>query len=98
LDVPLSKTRVYEIVQEVATRIPDLRREQVFQGVKTAALGADLTSVKCAGKWLHLGLSVDALTGLVFTIDELAAEDAQALKAWTLPIAKPRGSSGAGDR
>ncbi len=77
LGVPLSKTRVYEIVQEVATRIPDLRREQVFQGVKTAALGADLTSVKCAGKWLHLGLSVDALTGLVLTIDELAAEDAR---------------------
>jgi transposase-like protein len=46
LGVPLSKSRVYEIVQEVATRIPDLKREQVFEGVKTVALGADLTSVK----------------------------------------------------
>jgi transposase-like protein len=92
LGVPLSKTRVYEIVQEVATRIPDLKGEQVFQGVKTAALGADLTSVKCAGKWLHLGLSVDALTGLVLTIDELAAEDAQALKAWIEPIAQSVGA------
>jgi len=60
--------------------------------VKTAALGADLTSVKCAGKWLHLGLSVDALTGLVLTIDELAAEDAQALKAWIEPIARRVGA------
>jgi hypothetical protein len=28
--------------------------------VKTAALGGDLTSVKCAGQWLHLGLTVDS--------------------------------------
>ena len=39
LGVPLSKTRVYETVQAVAARIPGLKREQVFQGVKTTALG-----------------------------------------------------------
>ncbi len=38
LGVPLSKTRVYEIVQATAARIPDLKREQVFQSVKTKAL------------------------------------------------------------
>src|SRR5712692_523748 len=92
LGVPLSKTRVYEIVQATAARIPDLKRDQVFQGMKTKALGGDLTSVKCAGQWLHLGLSVDALTGLVLTIDELAAEDAQALKAWIEPIAESVGT------
>jgi transposase-like protein len=92
LGVPLSKTRVYEIVQAVASRIPDLKREQVFQGVKTAALGADLTSVKCAGKWLHLGLSVDAVSGLVLTIDELAGEDAATLTAWIAPIAQAVGA------
>jgi acyl-CoA synthetase (AMP-forming)/AMP-acid ligase II len=92
LGVPLSKTRVYEIVQVVALRIPDLKREQVFQGVKTPALGADLTSVKCAGQWLHLGLSVDALTGVVLTIDARASEDAAALKAWIEPIANSVGA------
>src|SRR5947207_9036167 len=76
LGVPLSKTRVYEIVQAAATRVPGLKREQVFQGVKTKALGGDLTSVKCAGQWLHLGLTVDSLSGLALTIDEVSAEDA----------------------
>jgi transposase IS66 family protein len=92
LGVPLSKTRVYEVVQEVASRVPGLKREQVFQSVKTKAVGADLTSVKCAGRWLHLGLSVDALTGLVLTIDELTAEDTQTLQAWIEPIAHQVGA------
>ena len=64
----------------------------MFQGVKTPALGADLTSVKCAGQWLHLGLSVDAIRGVVLTIDALAAEDAAALKAWIEPITSSVGA------
>jgi hypothetical protein len=92
LGVPLSKTHVYETVQAVAARVPGLKREQVFQGVKTAALGSDLTSVKCAGQWLHLGLTADSLTGLALTIDEVSAEDAQALKAWIEPIAASVGA------
>lgn len=92
LGVPLSKTHVYETVQAAARRIPDMKREQVFAGVSTKAVGADLTSVKCAGAWLHLGLSVDAVSGLVLTIDELKTEDAQALKAWIEPIAQSVGA------
>src|SRR2546423_7342439 len=92
LGVPLSKTRVYETVQAVAARVPGLKREEVFQGVKTKAMGGDLTSVKCAGQWLHLGLSVDSLSGLVLTIDEVTAEDAATLKAWIEPIAASVGA------
>jgi transposase-like protein len=92
LGVPLSKTEVYETVQAVAARVPGLQRDQVFGGIKTKAMGADLTSVRCAGQWLHLGLSVDALSGLVLTIDELSAEDATALQAWIEPIAKSVGA------
>jgi transposase-like protein len=92
LDVPLSKTEVYETVQAVARKVPGLKREQVFEGRKTAALGSDLTSVKCRGQWLHLGLSVDALSGLVLTIDELSAEDAATLKAWLEPIVQQVGA------
>jgi hypothetical protein len=90
--VPLSKTHVYEIVQAAARRIPDMKRDRVFAGVKTKAVGGDLTSVKCAGQWLHLGLSVDAISGLVLTIDELGVEDAKALKEWIEPIAKSVGA------
>lgn len=92
LGVPLCKTEVYETVQAVAARVPGLKREQVFEGVKTKALGGDLTSVKCAGKWLHLGLTVDSLTGLALTIDEVSSEDAAALKAWIDPIAASVGA------
>ncbi len=60
--------------------------------VKTKALGGDLTSVKCAGQWLHLGLTADSLSGLALTIDEAAAEDAQTLKAWIEPIAASGGA------
>src|SRR2546421_12858516 len=69
LGVPLSKTAVYDAVQAVARRIPGMKREQVFADVKTKAVGGDLTSVKCAGKWLHLGISVDAIAGFALTID-----------------------------
>src|SRR5205085_620052 len=92
LGVPPSKTRVYETVQAAAARVPGLKREEVFQGVKTTALGGDLTSVKCAGQWLHLGLSVDSLSGMTLTIDEVSAEDAASLKAWIEPIAASVGA------
>jgi hypothetical protein len=51
-------------------------------------MGGDLTSVKCNGEWLHLGLTVDDTTGLVLTIDELPAEDAETIQAWLEPIAE----------
>jgi transposase-like protein len=92
LGAPLSKTEVYQTVQAVAARVPGLKREEVFQGVKTNALGGDLTSVKCAGQWLHLGLTVDSLSGLALTIDAVAAEDAQTLKDWIEPIAASVGA------
>jgi transposase-like protein len=92
LGVPLSKTEVYNTVQEVARRIPDMKRGRVFGEVKTKAVGGDLTSVKCAGQWLHLGISVDAIAGLALTIDELGAEDAKTLKEWMEPIAQSVGA------
>lgn len=51
-----------------------------------------MTSVKCAGQWLHLGLTVDSLSGLALTIDEVSAEDAATLKAWIDPIAHSVGA------
>ncbi len=46
LGVYLCKSRIYDAVQETAQRVPGLKRDQVFAGVKTPALGGDLTSVK----------------------------------------------------
>ncbi len=92
IGVQLSKTAVYETVQEAARRIPDLKREQVFEGMRTPALGGDLTSVKCKGKWLPLGITVDPISGLALSVDALSGEDMQTLKAWIEPIAQSVGA------
>jgi hypothetical protein len=80
LGVYLCKSRIYDAVQETAQLVPGLKRDQVFAGVRTPALGSDLTSVKCKGEWLPLGITVDPISGLALTIDALAAQDIKALQ------------------
>ena len=101
LDVYVCKTQVYEAVQAAAKQVPGthapaswagVKRRQVFAGVHTPALGADITSVKCRGKWLPLGLSGDPLSGLVLSVDRLPNEDAQMLRTWLAPIATAVGA------
>ena len=92
IGVSMCKSRVYDAVQEAAKRVPGLKREQVFNGLRTAALGADLTTVKCQGQWLPLGISVDVISGLALTVDSLSAEDIEALKTWIEPIAQSVGA------
>lgn len=74
----IGMTTVYEAVQAKAERVPGMKQTQLLEEYRTPALGADLTSVKCNGKWLPLGV-IDALTGLTLSIDRLSGEDAQAL-------------------
>src|SRR5947209_2280342 len=93
LGISLCKSRVYDAVQEAAKRVPGLKRDQVFAGVKTPALGADLTSVTCKGVSLPLGITVDPISGLALTIDALSAEDSQTLKDWIEPIATSVGAT-----
>jgi transposase-like protein len=93
LGVYLCKSRVYDSVQEAAKRVPGLKREQVFAGVKTPALGGDLTDVKCKGEWLPLGITVDPISGLALTSDALTAEDTKTLKEWIEPIARSVGAT-----
>jgi transposase-like protein len=92
LGVPLCKSRVYDRVQELAARVPGLRREGVFNDVRTPALGGDVTYVKCRGQWLPLGLTVDETNGLVLTVDRLSGEDTAVLKDWLTPIAEAVGA------
>ena len=88
LGVYLCQSGVYDAVQAVAERVPGLRREQVLGGLKTPALGGDLTSVKVHGQWLTLGLTVDDSSGRVLTVDGLEGEDADTLRTWMEPIAE----------
>lgn len=92
LEAYLSKSLVYEAVQAAAKRVPGMKRRQIFGGVRTPAVGADVTSVKCRGKWLALGVSVDPLSGLVLSVDRLPAEDARTLQTWLAPVARAVGA------
>jgi transposase-like protein len=86
LGVGIGKTSVYRVVQFAAEKVPGLKQKNLFTGYKTKAVGADVTSVRCNGKWVPLGISVDAVNGLVLSIDKLPGEDAEQLKAWLEPI------------
>jgi transposase-like protein len=92
LGVYLCKSRVYDAVQEAAKLVPGLKRDHVFAGVKPPALGGDLTSVKCKGEWLPLGITGDSISGLALTSAALPAEDSKALTEWIEPIATSVGA------
>jgi hypothetical protein len=92
LGVYLCKSRVYDAVQAVAERVPGVKRQAVFEALRTPAIGADVTSVRCKGQWLPLGIAVDPTTGLVLTLDDLTGEDAETLKHWLTPVATAVGA------
>jgi hypothetical protein len=82
----IGKTSVYRAVQFVVARVPGLKRENLLSGYQTKAVGADVTSVRCNGKWVTIGIVVDAVNGMVLSIDELSGQDAKQLQAWLEPI------------
>jgi len=86
LGMGIGKTSVYRAVQAVTKQVPGVKREKLLEGYKTKAVGADVSSVRCNGKWVTVGIAVDAINGIVLSIDELAGEDATQLQAWLEPI------------
>jgi len=90
---PLSKVAVYYAVQEAGAAVAGLRREVVQHGGgRVVGLGADLTSVRCAGSWLTLGVSVDAVIGTALSIDLLPNGEAATLTAWIEELAAVLGA------
>jgi hypothetical protein len=93
LDCPLSKVAVYNAVQAAGSAVPGLRREAVRRGGGCIrALGADLTGVRCRGQWLTVGVSVDAVSGVVLTVDVLPGAEAETLRAWVGELAAAVGA------
>jgi hypothetical protein len=86
LGMGIGKTSVYRAVQAVTKQVPGLKREKLLGDYQTKAVGADVTSVRCNGQWVTVGIVVDAVNGMVLSIDELAGEDAEQLQAWLEPI------------
>jgi len=86
LGIGIGKTSVYRAVQAAAQKVTGMKREKLLDGYRTGAVGADVTSVRCKGKWLPLGISVDAVNGLTLSIDALPGEETEQLKTWLEPI------------
>ena len=86
LGIGIGKTSVYRAVQALAEKVPGMKQSKLLAGYRTGAVGADVTSVRCGGKWIPLGISVDAITGMTLSIDGLPGEEAEQLKAWLEPI------------
>ena len=86
LGIGIGKTSVYRAVQAVAEKVPGMKQSQLLEGYRTGAVGADVTSVRCGGKWLPLGITVDATTGMTLSIDGWPGEEAEQLKAWLAPL------------
>jgi len=84
--VGIGKTSVYRAVQFVAEKVPGMKQKNLLAGYQTKAVGADVTSIRCNGQWLPIGISVDAINGMVLSIDVLPGEEAGQLKAWLEPI------------
>jgi hypothetical protein len=90
---PLSKVAVYYAVQEAGAAVAGLRREAVRHGGgRVVALGTDLTSVRCRGEWLTVGISVDAVKGTVLSLDLLPNGEATTLTAWVQELAAVLGA------
>jgi transposase-like protein len=90
---PLSKVAVYYAVQEAGAAVAGLRREAVGRGGgRVVALGADLTSVRCAGHWLTVGIAVDAVKGTALSLDVLPNGEAATLTAWIQELADVLGA------
>jgi hypothetical protein len=91
---PLSQVAVYYAVQEAGAAVAGLRREAVRRGGdRIAALGVDLTSVRCRGEWLTVGISVDAVQGTVLSLDLLPNGEAATLTAWVQEVAAVLGAT-----
>ena len=88
---PLGKTAVYETVQAAGEKVAGLRREEVRISkarLLVAALGADLTSVRCKGEWLTVGVTTDAIAGTTLSIDILEDGEADTLREWVQEVAE----------
>ena len=86
LDIVISKSTVYRVVQRICQQVPGLKQEGMISGYTTPALGADLTSIRCNGQWLTLGICVDETNGWVLSIDQLDGADAETLQKWLQPL------------
>ena len=87
LGLAIGKSSVYRAVQAMVGKVVGLSQEELKEPkYKTKAVGADVTSIRCNGKWILVEIVVDETNGIVISIDALPGEDTEQLKTWLEPI------------
>jgi len=87
LGVSMGKSSVYRSGTGSHRQNTRIEREDLQEKkYTTKAVGADITSIRCNGVWIPVGIVVDATNGIVISIDELPGEETEQLKAWLEPI------------
>jgi hypothetical protein len=92
LGVYMSKSQIYDAVQQMSRRLSGLKRRRVFAGIKNGSLGSGSASVQVRGHWRPMELVVDDTEGLVLSIGDLTAQDANVLQGWMAPVAASVGA------
>lgn len=91
VDVPISRTEAYYILQQSVGAVQQLQQQRLLE-VCTQAIGADVTTVMCAGKPVKLGVIVDEQSREVLCVQGLSEEDAQQLQQLLAPVAEAVGA------
>lgn len=91
--VYLCASCVYSAVKNALKEHSELRRQQIFEAVKTSN-NTNVTKVRYHDRWLTLSLSVDnsgsGANDMMLILDDLADEDAESLRASIAPYAEVR--------
>ena len=91
--VYLCASCVYSAVKTTLKEHPGLKRQQVFETVKTFS-NTNVTKVRYHDQWLTLSLSVDnsgnGTHDMMLILDDLADEDAESLQTNIAPYAQVR--------
>ena len=88
----VSKSQVFNAVQEVRRRAPGLRRRAILREVRSPVQDGDLASAESNGESLSLRLMTDDTELTVLTLAGFPRENAEMLKMWIAPIAEAAGA------
>ena len=85
----LSKSAVFRDVQAAGEQARKLRRRWLQQQRgQVQVMGSDVTQVRCAGKSMVVGISVNGKDGFALDISVLDDETAETLTSWLQPVAE----------
>ena len=81
LGIGIGKTSVCRAVQAVAEKVAGVKQAICWTATEQGVMGADVTSVRCGGKWMPSSVSVDAMTGSTLNIDSVPGQRVRTIES-----------------